>query len=165
MGVLYFVTPLDQLAAKVSKSWLNAIGFTVPPVISPSRNPTAREVRAVLEALDGYVITYYIDEWTWVADVVNSTKPDGPDWTIVHLSHFEGDENQPAPMFFEKGSEELIVRIVEQLSQLCGPLVLDNDIDGAPLLVTPGIDPGVALKQWWSISERIEKLTSSGLVQ
>jgi hypothetical protein len=162
MGVLYLVTPLVQFAEQANKPWLDAIGFTVPANAPTGRNPTAKEVRAVLESLSGYAITYHIDEWTWVANVVNVAKPDGPDWTTVHLSRFEGNESEPTSVFFAKGSEELIVKIVEQLSQFCGPLVVDNDISGAPLLVTPDIDSSAAIRQWWSISERTEKLTSKG---
>jgi hypothetical protein len=162
MGILYSIESVSQYIQNAGENWLSRIGFKVPLDISFSRMPTARDVRTALDALDGYQINYVIDDWSWTADVIESRISDFPDRTTLWLSNYSGDEGHPHNIALEKGSELLVIRIVELMSRTCGSLVVDNDLNGAPLLITSGTDLRFALQEWREISQRIEELTSQG---
>ncbi len=160
MGVSYSVAPLTEYIEGADGDWLEAIGFEVPSLIPVSRNPTANELRNVLGSLSNYQATYEVGEWTWVATIMPLPVSDSYDGTTIYLMDFDGDENKPLRVVFEKGSDALIIEIAKKLSQLCGPLVVDNDIDGAPLLISSDTDVLRAPKVWSETSRRIDALTT-----
>lgn len=130
--------------------WLAAtFGITCPP--GQSRFPTPNEVRATLDALEGYTVKY--DEGTedWLATVSDARDPTYGPWTSVRMGK-GGDHPQadtPQPLSFKSGSTELIVHICERLSHRCGPLIIYPDSGHeVPILVTPGIDPAKAVNEW-----------------
>jgi len=160
IGSLYGVTTLEHFAEMTRSDWLEAVGFTLPANPLPSRYPTEEELRKVLDSLDGYSASYQIDAYTCFADVTSAQDRDGPQYIGVRLTKPLRDEHPT--LAFEKGSDRLVLMIVEKLSHVCGPLVLDSDLDGAPVLVTPGIDIDSALEGWLALAERIQALTSGG---
>jgi len=159
MGVSYSATPVNEFAKQADTAWLKAIGIELPIPIPPGRRPTAREIRGVLETSPNLRVGYQVEEWRWTADVTSTANTD--DQTFVSLSDFEGDEDQPLRVVFDKGSEQLIIQIAKGLSQLCGPLILDNDVDGAPLLVNPDTEIVTAQKGWWIVSQKIAYLSAN----
>ena len=162
MGILYSIESVGQYIQDAGENWLSRIGFTVPREITFGRMPTTRDLRIALDALDGYQIRYVVDDCSWTADVIESSESALPDRTTLRLSNYSGDEGQPQSVVLEKGSELLVIRIGELMSHTCGPLVVDNDMNGAPLLITSGTDLQIALQEWREISQRIQELTSQG---
>ena len=154
MGVQYDVIPLGYVHDDYDLTWLEEFGISLPEGVPPSRFPTPREIRGILDQLEGYRTIYTVDLYAWAADIAERAGPEHGHWTTLYVQGFEGDEDQPHPLFFAKGSEELIIRIVEQLAQICGPLIIDNDVDGAPVLVTAGMSVEVALSAWRAAGER-----------
>ena len=158
MSVLYGLTTLDHHSEMVDEEWLEAIGFRLPANPRPSRYPTEDELRVVLDSLDGYRVSYHIDEYEFFADITSTNDPDCPDYIGVRLSRPLRDEHPT--LVFENGSDRTVLMIAEKLTHTCGPMILDNGYNGAPVLVTPGIDMDVALKDWLRLSDIIDELTS-----
>ena len=160
MGIQYYIVPLGSYGGRSDAlaSSLEAFGITIAVDQSPSRYPTPREIRAVLDQLDGYAVTYHVDAYTWWADVTDAVDPQHARWTSLIVQDFEGVEDEPHEFYFAKGWEDLIIQIVEKLSRVCGPLVLIDDINWMPLLITPETDVGSALIKWQALSEAVKKL-------
>jgi hypothetical protein len=122
----------------------------VPPSASePGRNPSPRELRAVLDDLPGYKADYLVSPENWQASVeaITGLRLFRSE-TSISVVDFRGDETMPHLFYFDKGDLRLNIFIVERLSRLCGPLVIFPDTGARPLLVTPGIDPTDAVKAW-----------------
>lgn len=71
----------------------------------------------------------------WGAFIVSPFGGDIGEWADLKITSFSGDD-QEQELYFEKGSESLIVLILKQLAQKCGPLVLIADAGGAPQIVS-----------------------------
>ena len=142
MGVLYVVQPLDEEMT----SLLGEMGAAVPEVDQPSRNPTPAEVRKSCSALRGFKTAFNVKPNSFWQAVVKSTKRD--EGTILNLEKFEGAEDKPHTIWFEKGSPALILEIVKRLAKYCGPLVVIPDTGEAPIAVTPDASVKTLLNEW-----------------
>ena len=141
MGLLYSAWALEPEFV----SWLGSLGISAS---GPSRNPTPREVKAALESLDDFAVRYeLVNGDYWCAWVKHRLNPETGPWTLVHISHIGGDDEERR-VWFEKGDQELIATIVERLTHSCGTLVLTCDAGGEPIVITPGTDPARALEVW-----------------
>jgi hypothetical protein len=133
MGVLYTVVPLDDEIA----DYLRDCGGAVPNANRPARNPTPGEIRAVCDALRGQLVQYNVNPGSyWQAVVEGATDPNSEPWTLLNISKFSGSEEEPHPIWFEKGWPSLILNILQRLSVSCGPLVVIPDTGEAPIAVT-----------------------------
>jgi hypothetical protein len=133
MGVLYTVVPLDDEIAE----YLRDTGGIVPPTVNPSRQPSLREVRAVCDSLPGQRVHYNVNpESFWQAVVEGAADPEREAWTLLDISNFSGSEDEPHPIWFEKGWPPLILAILRGLSVNCGPLVVIPDTGEGPIAVT-----------------------------
>jgi hypothetical protein len=133
MGVLYTVVPLDDEIA----GYLRDSGGTVPTAAEPARNPTPREISAVCDALRGQRVHYNVNPGSfWQAVVEGVTGSEREPWTLLNISTFSGSEDEPHPIWFEKGWPLLILDILQRLSVRCGPLVVIPDTGEAPIAVT-----------------------------
>lgn len=142
MGVLYHVEPLDEEMAGL----LHAMGEKLPDADLPSRNPTPQEVRAVCDALRGYTVEYNITpKARWQAIIEGKGGEDG---TILNIEKFNAAEDQPLPIWFEKGDPALILEIVKQLAKICGPLVVIPDTGDVPITVTANASVKKLLREW-----------------
>jgi hypothetical protein len=157
MGILFEAISVPEYIERVGREWVNTIGLALPMVIPSSRNPTANDVRGVLNTLEGYEIKYHVDEWSWMADITGSEY----EYMNLYLFDFDGDEDQPKRISAKTSSDILFLEIVERLSLVCGPLVAYNDIDNAPFLITPNIDLYTARQHWRDMSDRIEALIAA----
>jgi len=144
MGVFYHVQPFgDEMA-----SLLEEMGAAVPASDGPSRYPTPREVREVCAALRGFKTEFYVKPKShWSADIQSTTDDRG---TLLHIEKFKGKEDQPLPVFFEKGSPSLILEILKRLAKPCGPLVVIPDTGDTPIAVTARASIPKLLKAWGS---------------
>lgn len=160
MGICYHVTPLGNYAKRddedATRAYYESIGIKLSPGETPGRYPTPREIRGVLDRLEGFSVTYRVDMYYWTASISYTRDPKNGPWTYLHLdiNDFSGDEEEPCSFYFEKGWESLIIHIAEQLSQLCGPLIVEDDMEFTPLVITPGIDIQKAVKDWSGSLER-----------
>jgi hypothetical protein len=147
MSVLYCIFHLgdvDELPA-----WLATFGINCPR--GESRYPTPNEIRQVLDDLEGYTVEYAMDADSCLVTISTAGPCQFEQWTTLRMSKC-GDNAQastPQPFSFKNGSPELIVRICERLSRLCGPLVIYSDSGHEiPILVRAGVDPGQAVTAW-----------------
>ena len=77
MGIDYYVVPLGNYESRSDAlaSDFEAFGITIAGDQAPSRYPTPREIRAILDQLDGYAVTYHVDAYTWWTDIVDAMDP------------------------------------------------------------------------------------------
>jgi hypothetical protein len=69
----------------------------------------------------------------WHAFVQEAADPENK-WALLIIREYSGD-HEPQKLFFEKGHELLIRRILSHLALACGPLVLINDADSVPVVI------------------------------
>ena len=142
MGLSYYVHTPEDAASRLPRP-------DRVPAAFESRYPTLREVKRVLESLDGYSSDgKRFARARWAAHV---KKKAGGSGTLVHFDSMAySRERHRGPVWFEKGDTELIVDIVERLTHTCGPLILtcDADLGEKPLVVAPGMTVEEALAPW-----------------
>lgn len=134
MGTLYHVEPVSEAEGPL-EDWAFIAEDPGFDASQPSRNPTLAEVRAVLDDFDRCSVEYTLLPEGMDAGVSDRARRA----TLLHLEG-SGQEHDPHRLWFEKGSEELIVEILERLSRVCGAFVLSPDSGEQPMVVYPGVD-------------------------
>jgi hypothetical protein len=152
MGVLYTVLPLDDELAR----YLRGQGADVPPYQMTTRNPTLLEVRAVCDRLEGFCTRYFVptDGKDWQATIEGAANPEQEPWTQLQVSNFTGREDDPQSIWFEKGWESLILRVLHGLAGPCGPLVLIPDTGELPMVVSAN-EPFAELEARWNSTREV----------
>ena len=152
MGVLYTVLPLDDEIA----TYLRDEGAHVPPHSKSTRNPTLLEVRAACDRLSGFRTEYFVsqDGKRWQASIEGATNPQEEPWTLLNVSDYTGREDEPQRIWFEKGWESLILRVLHGLASSCGPLVLLPDTGEQPIAVTADV-PFEELEARWNSTREV----------
>lgn len=146
MGVIYSVFPLDDEIA----DYLRDMGIAVPGVDRPARNPTPREVREVCASLTdcrAEILTPPKYDG-WQVNLEGRAAPEREPWTVLQVSDFNGSEEAPHSIWFEKGWPELILRVVHGLARTCGPLVIIPDTGEDPAVVTSSDLVDEILRAW-----------------
>ncbi len=130
MGVLWTVWPLDEQM----KSWLDETGVSYPNL--SSRWPKGSEIKTVVASLGNFDVKVNDNGIgaTWQASIVAKEGGDSGEWTLLNISKYSGDEEEQE-LWFEKGWESLITRILTQLTAYSGPLVLIADTSGEPTVI------------------------------
>lgn len=149
MGILYTVVPLEGRI----RGALPGLGVHRVPC-DDGRNPTPAEIRSVLADLDGYKVTYSDPPTigcTWQAMVEYAHDPENKGWTLLNATEYRGAD-APTEIWFEKGSTDLVVRILVRLAAETGPLVLFADCGGPPLIIR-GDDEPSELHRTWQLDE------------
>ena len=121
----------------------HAEGVAVPA--ATSRYPTPREIQQTLEALDGYRVEHFRGTGHWYATVWPAGREG---WATLIVPDYDGRDDVARSFYFEKGSPELNLLILERLSRVCGPLVIVPDTGSDPVIVAPGLDIDQALHSW-----------------
>jgi hypothetical protein len=135
MGILWTVRPLDDQM----KSWLDQIGVEYPRVAS--RFPTGHEIKTVVTTLPGHHVTINDNGIgrSWQADIVakSATNPceHGTEWALLHITKYSGDTLEQK-LWFERGWESVITRVLKELAKNSGPLVLMDDAGGDPIVIS-----------------------------
>ena len=148
MSISYVVTPL--LDDEAFANWLDTFGI-LPPTGVASRFPTIREIRCILENLDGFDFETWIGGTFWDADIFECHRSDDRwegEYTRLCVINYEDSEEIPVAFYFHKGSARLALFILQRLTQICGPLVIVLDTCGIPILVTPKTDIDRAHNAW-----------------
>ena len=150
MGVICVVIPVLGQHRDEIETWLSSLDVACPEGVG--RYPSLQELRAVLDHLDGYTVSYSTDRALpghWYADIVQADQEDG-DWAYIVVNDYTGDETATAEFWFERGAPRVMLRILQQLASVCGPLMLVPDSGALPVVVTPDLDLGQSLLVWES---------------
>jgi len=131
MGVLWTVWPLDEKM----KSWLDETGVPYPQ--TSSRWPKGSEIKAVVASLGEFDVEVSDNGigGTWRASIVSRKGGDEGEWTLLNISRYSGDDEEQE-LWFEKGWESLITRILGLLAVHSGPLVLIPDTGDDPAVIS-----------------------------
>jgi hypothetical protein len=150
MGVAYNVISAGAVHRyRFAVEALSRYDMVPPAPTQPGRNPSPQELRAVLDDLPGYAVSYAVNPGNWQAEVeATSGFPLFRANTLLCVVEFQGDEALPHLFYFDGGDARLNLLIAERLSRQCGPLYLFPDTGARPLLVTPGLNPADGVKGW-----------------
>jgi hypothetical protein len=118
-------------------TWLQSMGIAVPSNWRLSRYPTPNEIRAVLNAIDGYTIDYFVSDRHWQVTIAEKAQPETGALASPVVLGFEGDEAKPLHFYFETGWHDLMIDVLNKLSNVCGPLALINPSDTTDVVVAP----------------------------
>ena len=118
-------------------TWLQSMGLTVPSDWRLSRYPTPNEIRAILNAMDGYRVDYFVSDRHWQVTIAEKAHPETGPWASLVVLGFEGDETKPLHFYFETGWHDVMVDVLNKLSNVSGPLALINPSDTTDVVVTP----------------------------
>jgi hypothetical protein len=136
MGISLIPIPVDSKVA----SWLADEQVACPKVGSPSRWPTADELRAILGSLDGCRVEYTSGTDGWDASVYDLS--DREEWPAVVLWVKQpGSDEAPVDFHFYKPHDcVLALRIAQRVARLCGPLMVVEPGHMLPVVVTADSD-------------------------
>jgi hypothetical protein len=171
VGVMYFLHPVGYREVddgSTGPTWLERelerFGITPPETVRPSRHPTAREARAVLESFSAYTARYRVSSNRWEGCI--EANADNYDYACLVFGQWNGDEDAPQWCFLKKGDWSLNVAIVERLARFCGPFVITTDAPGVPAVITPGISLHAIEEQQdravvWMLTQFVTELFAS----
>lgn len=130
MGVLWTVWPIDTQM----EAWLDEQGIAHPDACS--RFPTGCEIKAVLSKLQDFNVEIRDNGigGSWQAWITSALGGESAEWTLLNISEYSGDPEEQR-LWFEKGSESLIRRVIGELAKSTGPLVLIDDASGQPQVI------------------------------
>jgi hypothetical protein len=141
VGNNYVVIPTSELDDE-SREWLADQGVVLPAAMG--RWPAARELRATLDALPGYVVEYTDSATGWDAEVRK-----GDERAVIWAQPTETPD-APCDFTFHKPNEQLALRILECLSHVCGPLVVIETSGMRAVVVTAGSNPEDLYAAWYA---------------
>ena len=140
--VQYSAIPLNDEA----RDWLANEGIAAPD--SDGRAPTPTELKATLEALDDQSVAYNINTTNWQAQIDDRQSPETGPWTMLNVSNYSDDPDEPCEFYFTKGWPELIVIILFDISKTCGPFLVVPDTGCPPAVVHADTDIEKLLTTW-----------------
>lgn len=128
MGDAYSVISCGKLTPDERASIEHDYGIRLPT--GSGRYPTLREIRTAIQFLQ---LTARFEEgvgsWTAMVD-----RSDGA-WVSIYVPKYSGNEDQPHDFYFERGYQELAVRILEVLSRTCGAFLMTSHFEGVPQII------------------------------
>jgi hypothetical protein len=136
MGVMYIPLLLNE----ETKQWLREEGVAFLSTEMPSRWPTPNELRAVLDSLVGYSVSYRTNsDGGWDVEIVDAELGYNG-WFATIWTKNTTDKDKPNEFSFHKPNPEMALMILEKLSHVCGHFVLIQDSSMIPVIVAPGSD-------------------------
>jgi hypothetical protein len=121
MGINWYVFAIEG----EFKAHLDTIGIPYPSI--PSRLPTGREISASLRTLpDCTADEYNKGVGHRYCAYIDATDADH-EGTLLVISHYGGDD-EPQNLWFEKGSERIVVKVLTEIAKRCGPLAFICDV-------------------------------------
>jgi hypothetical protein len=140
MGVIYAAVPLEEEFC----AYLDEMDIDYPEVNVVSRAPSPNDLLEVFPRCGSLDIESGFIAGSWTASIERSES----DYrTTIHL-HESNDLDVEGSLVFEKGSPELIILILKELSKELGPFGLVPDTGEEPLIVTKELDVELAIKSW-----------------
>ncbi len=122
MSATQHLAPLSLFAGAES-DWPKEFGALRPEGWETSQNPTVRELRQAIAALEGYEVWDSLEEGgqIWIGSPAEGVN-------IIVEDYFpEQDLDKPQNIYFD-GTNTLEVRIVEKLARICGPFLLAGEM-------------------------------------
>ena len=143
MSAHYDLMPLSSgWAEPKNRRRLEDMGLAMPGDWKVSRNPTAFEVRSVVQQFaEGSQINVE-GNFHVAGDDLDAILATGEDSTFLSVEDYakDGNENMPRHISFLYGAAELVLMVCERLAQICGPFLLT--MDGAFfVIVNAGTSP------------------------
>ena len=145
MGVLYSAFPVD----KEVREWLTEEGIPTPA--SEGRSPTPDQLATALNTLDDQNVEFNIGSGVWHAYISDPDSPDTGAWTLLNVMDYT-EPDEPCTFYFEKGSPELIVKVVHRIAQQCGAIAIVPDTGCPPAVVEPGSNIDDIIATWEHIT-------------
>lgn len=125
-----------------NRKHLEDMGLVIPDDWKVSRNPTAAEVRSVIQQFaEGSQINVE-GNFHVAGDDLDAILATGEDSTFLSVEDYakDGNENMPRHISFLYGAAELVLMVCERLAQIYGPFLLT--MDGAFfVIVNAGTSP------------------------
>ena len=134
------------------KRQLKLAGTAVPMSAPSGRNPTPKELKAVLseDFADYHAEVFTPDARNfgtgWHAEVWHALRPALHPWAFVVMDMYRG-EDTALPIQFVRGTPEFMVQIVQALAARLGPLVIQPDVV-PPMVVQPGSGTAAFVEAW-----------------
>jgi len=123
MGANYSAYPLKFFDRDNGISWLRSCGLELPTPLPFSRDPSPDELRTVLDHLAACRVEYRVGDDGFDAEVRNSA--DESDWAVIWVNFRDSPKDRPLEsIFFHRGTNEMVFRIVRELAKVCGPFVV-----------------------------------------
>jgi hypothetical protein len=143
MGVIYVVVPLT---ADVHEQ-LREVNVSFPS--EQGRHPTLNEIREAVRRLPDISAKEHgpLPSGEWQVAVDQAVEKNQHAGTLI-CAYDVTDPNTPCQLCFEKGSPQLIVAILHELSAATGPLVAFPDTEEAPAVVWRGQSCEDILRTW-----------------
>ena len=138
MSTTQHLAPLSLFAGE--GDWLEEFGLNRPLGWETSRNPTVRELRQAVVALEGCEVLDSLDEGypTWIGSPAEGVS------VFVEEYLPERDQDKPHKVYFD-GTDTLEVKIAEKLPRICGPFLLADEMF---VLVEAGTSPDTPWQFW-----------------
>lgn len=147
MGESHTVIPIRSIPRdERTIGYFRDQGFELPDPPSTAREPTPNDVRAVVNELADYEVTYAERGDSLYIDMVNRAiacspgnqgRRGGGDWAVIWIRNYHGSmsEDLPCELYFHRASKELVERVVGGLAKRCGPFIvmINNE---SPLFIT-----------------------------
>ena len=146
MGASHTVIPIKSIPRDEDTiAYFRDQGIDLPLPLPNAREPTPNDVRAVIGDLVDYEVTYTVTTHSVQIDIVNRalarsavdhSNPAGGDWAVIWMRDYQGprSDDLPCEIYFHRGSQEIVERVVGGLARRCGPFIvmLNNE---TPLIV------------------------------
>ena len=146
MSTHYDLMPLADMAAlPKQRLWLETMGLSIPDDWENSRDPTAAEVRSVIQQMADENQIIVETKFCVAGGDLDMTVGTEQDSTVLSVENYavDCDEDAPRHLSFQGGEPELVVPICGRLTRVCGPFLLTNN--GAFfVIVNVGITPAKA---------------------
>jgi hypothetical protein len=149
MGVLYSAIPLYFFQQEAGVAYLEENDIHTDVFGTPSRYPTRREIRSVLDNLAGYKVEYGSSGSGYITDPVKGYEGMSASLQIINQDNEQIDDDTPCHFYFSKGWAELNLEILKRLSAICGPFIFMDDCSCVPVLVEPDTDPEIVWRAWY----------------
>lgn len=142
MGVLWTVYVVSELSSEGRSFFEQGFGASLPDAVS-GRYPHEAELRRVLEALSGCEVGYSQLSYGWEARVARADLPTERTTLVAPRAYHDS----AAPGFHLRGGPlRLILRIVEPVAAICGPMLVCPDDNH--VLVTCAAGSAPAEHRW-----------------
>lgn len=147
MGVSYITFPLAKVIDDPKGlSWLEDEGILLPTPLAPSHDATLGEILLALDQLTGYSTQATYHAKGCDITVINQSEPKTGYEAVLWLTPIEKDQNlvskEAADIYFHRGKQEVLVKIVQALVPLCGPYILYRTSGGAIAILSETIIEG-----------------------
>lgn len=143
MGIIFTVMTISDtmLQNQAFREWLRACEVEIPEDVTPSRWPTIRELKSVLESLENCTVSYHIIAPDLHIEIRDDTYVPPDPKTIsrqdMFIHGYSGSDDGEQPFHFDKlHHEEIALTVLKRLSVFCGTFLVTFNGE-MPQFITP----------------------------